>query len=81
MILLSPHFKAHLAYRMYLHSYYEAQNKGELYNSHLIVQVIHNYGHGGSGVTLSWGCAHDVVNILKDILCSQPSTVKLSSKL
>lgn len=25
------------------------------------VLVCHCYGHGGSGVTLSWGCAEDLV--------------------
>ena len=26
-------------------------------------QVVHCYGHGGAGVTLSWGCADDVVGL------------------
>ena len=26
--------------------------------------LIHNYGHGGSGFTLCWGCADDVVGLL-----------------
>jgi len=28
-------------------------------------RIVHHYGHGGSGVTLSWGCADDVVALVR----------------
>lgn len=30
------------------------------------LSIIHNYGHGGSGVTLSYGCAIEVCKIVRD---------------
>ncbi len=33
--------------------------------------VIHNYGHGGAGYTLSWGCAQDVVKIVEQLVSGE----------
>jgi D-amino-acid oxidase len=32
--------------------------------------IVHCYGHGGAGVTLSWGCADDVVRQVSTLLAS-----------
>jgi hypothetical protein len=34
--------------------------------------ILHNYGHGGSGFTLSWGCAFDVLQLLGRIIKPPP---------
>jgi D-amino-acid oxidase len=37
--------------------------------------VVHCYGHGGSGVTTSWGCADDVVAAVSRLLADAPVQV------
>jgi D-amino-acid oxidase len=32
------------------------------------VPRIHNYGHGGSGITLSWGCAEETLGLVQEVL-------------
>ena len=36
------------------------------------IDVVHCYGHSGGGVTLSWGCAKDTVEIVKTLLPPNP---------
>ena len=42
--------------------------KLEIDKSSISIPIIHNYGHGGSGFSLSWGCAESVEKIIKQEL-------------
>jgi D-amino-acid oxidase len=51
-------------YAGYRPSRYQVRLEHELIDG---INVVHNYGHGGSGVTYSWGCAREVAEIVKTI--------------
>ncbi len=41
------------------------------------VPVVHNYGHGGWGVTLAWGTALDALGLVRQCLREMPLQAKL----
>lgn len=42
--------------------------------------IIHNYGHGGAGVTFSWGCAEEIVSMISERIATQHNSVSLISE-
>ena len=45
------------------------------------MDVIHNYGHGGSGITIFWGCAKDVAKLVGEVQIEQQQRRATVSKL
>ncbi|MEH2276788.1 MAG: FAD-dependent oxidoreductase [Nostoc sp.] len=45
----------------------------------LNTHVFYNYGHGGSGVTLSWGCSQEIVQLIQEMLREEANPVALNS--
>jgi D-amino-acid oxidase len=45
------------------------------------LDVVHNYGHGGFGYQTSWGCAEDVVGIVKRVLGERGEGSRVRAKL
>jgi len=42
--------------------------------------IVHNYGHGGAGMTLSWGTASLAVDLLRDFVGARTPSSALSAK-
>ncbi|MEH2460951.1 FAD-dependent oxidoreductase [Nostoc sp.] len=45
----------------------------------LNTHVFYNYGHGGSGVTLSWGCSQEILQLVQEMLREEANPVALDS--
>ncbi|MFL0704313.1 FAD-dependent oxidoreductase [Cylindrospermopsis raciborskii] len=45
-------------------------------------RVFYNYGHGGAGVTLSWGCSQEIVELVQEMIREDANPVAfLSNKI